>query len=180
MDRVKYFVAEATLYICNHIVAHVPSRRIRSLFYQSVMKFVVGPRGSIHMGCDFTSRWGLVIGGGTVINRRCIIDTRGRVFIGQNVSISSDVKIFTTEHDIDDPFFSGTEAPVVIQDRAFVGTAAIILPGVTLGEGAVLCAGSIATKSIPPFEVWGGSPARYIRDRSKRLEYLINYSRFLH
>jgi acetyltransferase-like isoleucine patch superfamily enzyme len=50
---------------------------------------------------------------------------------------------------------------------AFVASNAVVLPGVTIGEGAVLGAGSVATKDIPPWQIWGGVPARYIKDRER-------------
>lgn len=50
---------------------------------------------------------------------------------------------------------------------AFVASNAVVLPGVTLGEGAVLGAGGVATKDIPPWQVWGGVPAHYIKDRPR-------------
>lgn len=51
---------------------------------------------------------------------------------------------------------------IVIEDYAYIGSGTHILPGVTVGKGSLVAAGSIVTKSIPPREVWGGNPARYI------------------
>lgn len=52
---------------------------------------------------------------------------------------------------------------IVIGEKAFIGGCSIILKGVTVGEGAIVGMGSVVTKSIPPYEVWGGAPARFIK-----------------
>jgi acetyltransferase-like isoleucine patch superfamily enzyme len=61
-------------------------------------------------------------------------------------------------------------APIEIGPRAFVGSHTIILKGVTIGEGAVIGAGSVVTRDVPPFEVWGGRPARFIAVAPRRTE----------
>lgn len=55
--------------------------------------------------------------------------------------------------------------PVSIQEGAWLGTHVVVLPGVTVGRGAIIGAGSVVTKNIPPFEVWGGVPARFLKKR---------------
>jgi maltose O-acetyltransferase len=66
----------------------------------------------------------------------------------------------------------------VINDYAWIGARAIIQPGVIIGRGAVLGSGSIATKNIPEFEIYAGTPAKYIGTRSRDLTYKLNYSPF--
>jgi acetyltransferase-like isoleucine patch superfamily enzyme len=56
--------------------------------------------------------------------------------------------------------------PVVISDKAWIGTGAMILPGVTVGEGAIVGAGSVVTKDVAPWTAVGGNPARLIRELS--------------
>lgn len=89
------------------------------------------------------------------------------VEIGNNVTISTDVKLITHDacpgallgRDIASDFFGR----IIIGDHTFIGTGAIILPGVTIGEKCVIGAGSVVTKSIPPEQVWGGCPAKFIK-----------------
>lgn len=59
--------------------------------------------------------------------------------------------------------FSG--APVTIEDDVWVGTHVVVLPGVTIGKGAIIAAGSIVNKDVPPYEIWGGSPAKFLKAR---------------
>ena len=66
-----------------------------------------------------------------------------------------------------DPSIPGKHSPIAIGPRAFVGAHCLILKGVHIGEGAVVAAGSVVTKSVPPFEIWGGRPARFIRKIEK-------------
>ncbi len=73
--------------------------------------------------------------------------------------------------------FSGRVRPVVIEDYVFIGTRAMILPGVTLGKGSAVGAGAVVTKSVPPFTVVAGVPAKPISDRRTDLDYNCIYLR---
>jgi len=53
--------------------------------------------------------------------------------------------------------------PVVLEDDAFIGAESLILKGVTIGKGSIVAAGAVVTKSVPPGEIWGGNPARFLR-----------------
>ena len=72
---------------------------------------------------------------------------------------------------MNDPFFAGEEAPVVIQDRAWISSNVTVLPGVTVAEGAVLAAGAVATKNCDAFSIYGGIPAKKINERGRNLQY---------
>ena len=90
-----------------------------------------------------------------------------------HTNISSHVKIITGSHDIDDPDFTADFLPVHIGHHCWIGTGATILQGVKIGDGAVVAAGAVVTKDIPAKTVWGGVPAKYIRDRNSDLTYTI-------
>ena len=144
------------------------------------MGFKLDTGVAIHLDCRFDSTQHLVIGNGTVINRGTRLDTRGYITIGCHVSISEEVIILTADHDINTSEFKGRIKPVTIGDRVFIGTRAMILPGCTIGDGAVIAAGAVLTKSAPPFSVWAGVPARQISRRYETLTYTIDYNRILH
>jgi acetyltransferase-like isoleucine patch superfamily enzyme len=59
-------------------------------------------------------------------------------------------------------------APILIKKGAFIGTQSIILKGVEIGEQSIVAAGSVVSKSVPSFEIWGGNPARFIKTIIKR------------
>jgi len=94
--------------------------------------------------------------------------------IGNDVSISPDVTILTAQHRTDDPLFGLVSAPVVIDDYVWIGTRAMILPGVHIGKGAVVAAGAVVTKDVAPMEIVGGVPARPIGQRGAVPAYALD------
>jgi maltose O-acetyltransferase len=122
------------------------------------------------MGCFFTGRE-TSIGDYTTINRKCHLDGRAGLKIGNCVSISPEVYIMSLTHDPQDPAFPAIGKPVVIEDYVWIGSRAMIMPGVTLAKGTVVGAGSIVTKTFPPFSIIAGSPAKVIGERTNDLSY---------
>lgn len=164
--------AATVKYATNYIIAYVPSHTIRSAWYRRVLGWDIGHGVSILMGSYIqmtgvrTSGRRVSIGNGTVVNQKCLIYTTGGLVIGSNVSISAEVALITGTHDINDPEFLSDYRPIVIDDYAWIGTRAMILQGVTIGQGAVVMAGAVVTKDVAPFTVVGGVPARPITERA--------------
>lgn len=105
----------------------------------------------------------LEIGNGTYLNRNTLIVCEKRVDIGKNCKIAWDVVIMDSDlHPINSKPM--VDKPVVIGDDVWIGCRAIILKGVKIGEGAIIAAGSVVTKDVPPFTLWGGAPAKFITD----------------
>jgi putative colanic acid biosynthesis acetyltransferase WcaF len=88
-----------------------------------------------------------------------------KITIGRNVCIGEDVRLITGSHDITTPSFDLITKPITIKNNVWVATAAMILPGVTIGEGAVIAAGAVGTKDVEQWTVVGGNPARFIKKR---------------
>lgn len=101
------------------------------------------------------------IGSGTYINRNTLLVAESRIQIGRNCRISWDVIILDSDQH---PIGKNGVArrPVLIGDNVWIGCRSIILKGVKIGEGALIAAGSVVTKDVPPFAIYGGSPARPI------------------
>ena len=92
--------------------------------------------------------------------------------IGACVCINDGVKILTASHDVTDPGWRTLTKPIVIEDHVWIATNAIILPGVTLGRGAVVAAGAVVVKDVPPFGIVAGNPARLLdKCRVQHLDY---------
>lgn len=94
------------------------------------------------------------------------------IHIGANALIGAYAYIISANHrhnrldiPIRDQGYVG--APIRIEDDAWLGTHVVVLPGVTIGKGAVVAAGSVVTKDIPPYEVWGGVPAKFLKARGE-------------
>ena len=175
--NLKAYRFDALLYICNYIVAVFPSSRIRHLFYKRLMKIDMANSVHILSGTWLDTRGNLTIGENTVINQRCRLDNRGGIEIGANVSISPEVHIITADHDVQHPKCIGRVAKVVIEDYVFIGTRATILPGITIGKGAVVAACACVTKDVPPYTVVGGVPAKVFKVRNPNLDYKTSYGR---
>jgi maltose O-acetyltransferase len=112
------------------------------------------------------------IGANSRINRNCTLDFRGGLQIGDNVSVSSDVTILTIAN-LETSQSVGEGRRVVIEDNVWIGTRAIIMPGVTLGRGSVVAAGSVVMANVPPLSIVFGVPARPV---GKRTEDEANYT----
>lgn len=176
----RLFVVRVLAYTTNYIAAHVPSYTFRRLWYQRVLGMKFGEGAAVHLGCHVwfygpgqIRRDGVIIGPNSRINRDCRLDVRGGLEIACNVSISPEVAILTAEHGVDDPEFRVYTERVIIEDYAWIGTRALILPGVTIGRGAVVAAGAVVTRDVPPLAIVGGVPARPI---GKRSEHALAYA----
>jgi acetyltransferase-like isoleucine patch superfamily enzyme len=180
MTAFKSILSELRLYVCNHIVASIPSNIVRMAFYRHIMGFELGEGVSIHLGVQFNCARNLKMGKNSVINENCRLNPGGGIVIGSNVAISAETIILTTDHDLDKPGFIGRSRPVTISDYAWIGTRALILPGVEIGEGAVVGAGSVVSKKIDPYCIAAGVPAKFIRQRIRNTSYCTAYRRFFH
>lgn len=170
----NYYRSFFRYYIPNHLIAKIPLYGIRNFYYKLILGIKIGEGSSIHMGAFFVES-NLSIGLNSVINRNCHLDCRGGVILGNNVSISPECTLITGSHDVDSPDFKYIDGQIIINDYVWIGTRAMILPNVELGEGAVICAGAIVTKDVEPYTIVGGVPAKKIGDRSKKLNYSCNY-----
>ena len=155
-----------------------PSYKLRHFALRRFLGVAIGKDSSIHYGCFITgSEHGslIKIGDNSVVNRFTYLDGRFPLKIGNNVNISHYTIIQTLGHDPDASDFRGVPGNVVIGDHVWIGTRAMILPGVTIGEGAVIGAGSVVTKDIPPYSIAVGSPAKVVRERNRNLDYKTKY-----
>ena len=91
------------------------------------------------------------------------------VVLGVNAIVSQRAFLCTAGHDITDPHHHQTEAPIIIEDRAWVCAEAFVGQGVTIGEGAVVCPRGVAVKNVEPWTVVGGNPAKVIKKRVIKL-----------
>lgn len=163
------------IYFMDKITRNIPSHILRDAMYRYFWKVKIGNKVAIYSGVEMRSQWKIEIGSNSVIGHNCLLDGRRGLKIGNNVNISSGVWIWTLQHDVNDPDFTAVGAEVSIDDKVWICSRATILPGVKIGEGAVVAAGSVVTKSIPPFAIVGGVPAKVIGQRTRDLRYELDF-----
>ena len=122
----------------------------RSLVYRSVKIF---------------APWELEIGDWSCIGPRVEIYNKARVAIGNNSVISQDSYLCTASHDISSPQMKLITRPIGISDNVWIAAKASVLPGTTIGEGAVVGACAVVTKDVEPWTVVGGNSAKVIKKR---------------
>lgn len=171
----KFGKKQILSYITNHFISHVLFSWVRLFWYRRVMKFIVGVHTSILTDLRISTMSNLKVGDHTVINNGCRFDNRFLITIGNNVSITYGTIIYTKGHDIDDPFFATKGAPVTIDDYVWICANSIILPGVSIGRGAVVLTGSVVANNVEPYHVVGGNPAKLVRTRSTDLRYELDW-----
>ncbi len=114
----------------------------------------------------FTADFGknITIGKNVFFNSGCRFQDQGGIVIGDGTLIGHNVVIATINHDLDPRKERKNHyAPVVIGNHVWIGSNATILPGVTVGEWAVVAAGAVVTKDVEPYTVVGGVPAKFIK-----------------
>jgi maltose O-acetyltransferase len=157
-------------------VGHIPSHSTRNYFYRR-SGMTLPASSSIHRRAEIYAPERIVIGEHTVIGDTVFLDGRSGLTIGANVNLGSHVTIYTRQHDIDAPDFAEVGGPVEVGDYAYIGSHSIILPGVTVGEGGVVGAGSVVTKHVDPYTLVAGAPAQFRRRRSRNLTYELGYAK---
>lgn len=165
-------------YFYNHWITNLPNHSLRIFYLRHVIGIQIGQECFIHMGCFFEGN-NIFIGNNTVIGRNCYLGgSGGTLTIKNNVSITAQTYIFCATHLTNSSTFECTHKDVIIEDYAFIGARAMILPGVRIGKGAILGAASTATKNIPDYSVYAGAPAKEVGKRNQNLIYKLQYSPF--
>lgn len=154
-----------------HLIGFFPSHHVRRFCYR-LAGMKIGTGSTLHTGTRFYNPANITIGKDTIIGEGAVLDGRATIRIGDHVDFATEVMVYNAQHDIQNPTFAAVTSPVVIKDYVFIGPRAIILPGVTIHEGAVVGAGAVVTKDVEAFSVVGGVPAKVIGERKlKELHY---------
>lgn len=166
----RYLRAMALYSMVNDLLPHIPFWNCRRLLLRCVgMK--IG-KGTHIMKRNYMINANLIsIGENSHINTQCILDGRGGLTIGSSVSVSHRVNLMTGSHDYRSENFQGIFHPIVIEDYVWIGIGATVLQGVTIGKGAVICAGAVVTKEVEPYAIMAGTPAKKIGTRPTNLQY---------
>lgn len=179
-SALSLLAAHALNFATNHVVGRVPSYSIRRAWYVHVMGVRMGEGAAVQLGCYLWSygprsnrRNRVSIGARTLVNRGSCLDGRSGLRIGDDVSISPEVAILTTQHDVNDQDFSLQGRPVTIEDHVWIGMRAMVMPGVTIGRGAIVAAGAVVTRDVAPRDIVAGVPARTVGRRAIDPDYKL-------
>lgn len=145
----------------NHMATEFLDDTLRPLFTQLLGEAL---DGSSHIlpPCYIDFGRQVKVGKNVFINHNCTMMSAGGIEIGDDVQIGPQVTITTTNHDFDDRYTLICK-PVRIHNNVWIGAGALILPGVTIGENAVIAGGAVVTRDVEPNVVVGGNPARVLK-----------------
>jgi acetyltransferase-like isoleucine patch superfamily enzyme len=159
----------------NTIVTFIPSHTVR-LAWLRYFGAEIGKGSSIMRGTQVQDIHYLTIGENTTVGMRCVLDARSGIYIGNNVTLASDVQVLAGGHDINHPDFPvyGPD-PTVIEDYVWIASRSMVLPS-HIKRGAVVAAHALVIKDIDELVVVGGNPAKPIGKRNPdALHYSAGY-----
>lgn len=157
-------------FVINDCLPAIPFWNIRRLVLRRA-RMKIGKGSFLMKRCYIMEPGRISIGAHSHINRGCLLDGRGGLTIGDSVSVSHQVSIVTGSHDKDASDFREKDRPIAIGDYAWIGANATILQDVSIGKGAIVCAGAVVVKDVPEYAIVGGVPAKVIGSRRKDLDY---------
>lgn len=150
-----------------------PSQKIRNWGVR-MLGVKMSKNVKLYAGFSIRNPKGLIIEDGVNIGPNVLLDARCGLAIRRNAVIAYEAIIWTMNHDYNDINFVTRGAPVEIGAFSWICSRAIILPGVKIGEGAVVASGAVVTKDVEPYSIVGGVPAKKIGERDKK-EYKYGY-----
>jgi acetyltransferase-like isoleucine patch superfamily enzyme len=175
MKSIKSILKLFYFYLVNEWFMFIPVHAIRLFFIKQLLN-KIGQQTYFLMGLEIRKGENISIGNNCVINKKVLLDGRGgNLIIGNNVDIAQETNIWTLEHDVHDNYHKDIGADVIIEDYVWISSRCTILPGVTIGSGAVVASNSVVTKDIPAMTIYGGIPAKQIGIRKSGLKYKLNY-----
>lgn len=159
----------STIFVASFFPLNIVRTAVVRLFGGKVGKGV-----AIHHGAVIRSARRLRIGDDVWIGVGVSLDARGGLSIEASTSIGDGVQIWTAQHDWRSSDFAYQSRPSMIGHHVWINTRSILIPGIQVGSGAVVAAGAVVTKDVPPWSLAGGNPARIIASRPVVDEYRLN------
>ena len=162
-------------YLFREWIMYLPFHNLRRFFItQTIHK--LGQGGFVMMKVEIRNGKNVEIGDHCFINKHVLLDGRGsKLTIGNNVDIGQETNIWTLSHDPHDDFHGVFGKEVIIEDYAWIASRVTIMPGLRVGRGAVVAAGSVVTKDVPPLAIVAGAPAKIIGERKSELKYKLTW-----
>lgn len=152
----------------NDVTPAIFSRHIRKFIYVCLYKVKIGKDVYIYRHLELRAPGNLIISGKNSIGKYVMLDARNGLTIEEGCVIASHVLVWTLHHDYNSDNFCTVGNPVILGAYSWICSRSIILPGVTIGKGAVVASGAVVTKDVPPFAIVGGVPAKIIGYREEK------------
>jgi acetyltransferase-like isoleucine patch superfamily enzyme len=179
MSSARVLIGACGSWFYNDLISHLPSRHVRDVALRLWLG-TFGAGSGVQMHCRFLHGPGVHLGRRCVINHGCLLDGRRYpIHVGSDVSLGPEAAILTLGHDPRSPAFADQGGPVVIGDHVWIGFRAVVLAGITIGDGAVVAAGSVVTRDVEPGCIVAGNPARVIGNRDFDPVYKLSYKPLL-
>lgn len=120
------------------------------VYFRYPNRVFLGSDVSVNRGCEFFPSW---------------YNPMATIVIGNNVRLGPGIRFFAAGHDTGDINLADTSAPIIVGNNVWIGGGSVILQGVAIGEGAIIAAGSVVTKDVADYTIFGGVPAKFIKKR---------------
>lgn len=175
----KVFAGAFLSYIYNGLIGRFPSRSIRKMYLRVYLKGF-GKGTSVQLRCRFLNGRKIIIGEHNVINFGCLFDGRKySITVGDHTSIGPEASILTLGHDPQSELFEDKGGDVRIGHHVWIAYRAVVMPGVSIGDGAVIAAGAVVTSDVEAWSIYAGVPARKIGERKPGMDYKLSFDPFL-
>lgn len=155
-------------------ILSLPSRRIRNRYLKRILG-AIGEDVSILRHVNFLYPKGIFLGDRVTVNSHALLDGRGTLEIGNDTDIATETMIWTMDHDPHSDTHESRPRKVTIGHHVWIASRVTILPGVSIGDGAVIAAGAVVTKDVPPKAIVAGVPAKVIGERTNSLKYNLDH-----
>lgn len=166
-DKGASFFIQAVWYFVNALIVNTSWMPIMSIKLTILRLFgaKIGKGIYIKNRVNIKFPWKLIVGDNVWLGENVWIDNLDNVTIGNNVCISQGAMLLTGNHDYTLPEFYYRNAPIVVEDGAWIGAKTVVCPGVTVQTHAILTVGSIATQHMEPYGIYQGNPAKRVKTR---------------
>ncbi len=162
-SHLRGFIGGWKWFYINSILSVFPSKHVR--YYGLKQQGAdLAKNVRFYQGFHIRNPKGLRIEDHVTIGPKCLLDGRLGLTIRHHAVIAYDAVIWTLNHDYNDPSFCGKGGATEIGPYAWICSRSIILPGIKVGEGAIIASGAIVTKDVPPYEIWGGGTGKMHRN----------------
>jgi acetyltransferase-like isoleucine patch superfamily enzyme len=154
-------------------IVHIPHIAVITV-KNTILKFqgtVFGDMTIISCSVNWRNASKLKVGEHSFIAKGVKLALHDEILIGSHVVINAGVSIYTASHDFNHPSWPLKKKKILIDDYAWIASDSIVLPGITIGYGAVIGAGSVVREDVPPYAVVTGNPAKIVKYRKGPFSY---------